>query len=157
VEKASNLWEFVSINRREENKDEGYQRVLSTSRVRAVADYILEGNFIPGSIILGIDKGTYKNGKLRLPSGKDVAWVIDGIMNVFEDVLKEATMHGEGFRVSDVAELFGPLKNFNFEQWREKGTGNKAETDAARDFLIDFGRATQRLRERDHGKKILLD
>ena len=54
-------------------------------------------------------------------------------MNVFEDVLKEATMHGEGFRVADVVELFEPLKNFNFEQWREKGTGNKAETDAARD------------------------
>lgn len=320
-EKASKLWEFASINRREEDKDEGYQRVLSTSRVRAVADYILDGNFIPGSIILGIDRGEYKNGRLRIQRGKDVAWVIDGqhrlagahlastegvdielsviglldldeegridqfvtinrearnvptslyldllkllprrktsaelaseraadvantvrhdkssilygkivvttspkqgqisivnfvrklapyvnpekgllnrfslneqckivdnyflalkqayptewnktdsiffktigfgaIMNVFEDVLKEATMHGEGFRVSDVAELFEPVKNFNFEQWREKGTGNKAESDAARDFLIDFGRAVQRLREHEHGKKILLD
>lgn len=77
-EKASNLWEFVSINRREEDKDEGYQRVLSTGRVRAVADYILEGNFIPGSIIIAVDKGQYKSGELIISSGKDVAWVIDG-------------------------------------------------------------------------------
>ena len=51
-EKASKLWSYVSINRREENKDDGYQRVLASSRVRAVADYIKEGNIIPGSIII---------------------------------------------------------------------------------------------------------
>src|SRR5690348_10487049 len=61
-EKASRLWEFVSINRREENKDEGYQRVLSNSRVRAVADYIKDGNIIPGSVIIAVDSGKYKVG-----------------------------------------------------------------------------------------------
>jgi DGQHR domain-containing protein len=78
--KASDLWEFVSINRREENKDAGYQRVLSNSRVRAVADYIEAGHVIPGSIIIAIDDGKYEasKGRLRVQSGKDVAWVIDG-------------------------------------------------------------------------------
>jgi DGQHR domain-containing protein len=79
-EKASKLWSSVSINRREENKDEGYQRVLSNSRVRAVADYIKEGNIIPGSIIIAVDEGKFNpaQGKLRLSAGRDVAWVIDG-------------------------------------------------------------------------------
>jgi DGQHR domain-containing protein len=320
AEKASALWEFVSINRREENKDEGYQRVLSTSRVRAVADYILEKNVIPGSITIAIDKGTYKNGKLTISGGKDVAWVIDGqhrlagahlaategtdielnvigllnldeedrieqfvtinregrnvptslyldllkllpkrkspselaseraadiakelrqegssifhgrivvttspkhgqlsivnfvrklapyvnpqkglmnrlslneqakiidnyfsalkkvypnqwsksdniffktigfgaIMNVFEDVFKEATIHGQGFRVTDVVDLLLPLKDFDFEQWREMGTGNKAEGDAAQGFLVDFARALDRLKKRKDRKTIRL-
>ena len=79
-ESASTLWSFVSINRREENKDEGYQRVLSNSRVRAVADYIKAGNVIPGSIIIAVDDGKYdaSKGRLRINSGRDVAWVIDG-------------------------------------------------------------------------------
>ena len=79
-EKASKLWEFVSINRREEDKNEGYQRVLANSRVRSVADYIKDGNIIPGSIIIGLNLGKFNssNGKLHVESGKDVAWVIDG-------------------------------------------------------------------------------
>jgi DGQHR domain-containing protein len=320
VEQASKLWSLVSINRREENKDEGYQRVLSTSRVRDVADYILEGNFIPGSIIIAVDKGAYVKGKLEISAGKDIAWVIDGqhrlagahlaategkdiqlnviallnldeenqieqfvtinregknvptslyldllkllphrksfselaserasdianalrrekkspffgrvvvttspkqgqisvvnfvrklapyvnpekgllnvftlieqgqiidnyfialssvfseewtktdpiffktigfgaVMNVFEAVFKEATMHGDGFRVTDVVELLDPMKSFNFAQWRERGTGNLAETGAARDFLVDFGRAVERLRKKDARKQIRL-
>src|SRR5713101_3219794 len=62
-EKASKLWSFVSINRREEDKDEGYQRVLSTGRVRAVADYIKDGNVIPGSIIIAVDDGRFNAAK----------------------------------------------------------------------------------------------
>jgi DGQHR domain-containing protein len=79
-EKASELWKYVSINRREENKDDGYQRVLANSRVRAVADYIKDDNIIPGSIIISVDKGKYdpKKGRLTIGAGKDVAWVIDG-------------------------------------------------------------------------------
>lgn len=74
------MWKYVSINRREENKDDGYQRVLANSRVRAVADYIKDDNIIPGSIIISVDKGKYdpKKGRLTIGAGKDVAWVIDG-------------------------------------------------------------------------------
>jgi DGQHR domain-containing protein len=79
-EKAADLWSFVSISRREEDKDEGYQRVLSTSRVRAVADYILSENIIPGSVIIALDAGKFNKGEgtLHIDAGRDVAWVIDG-------------------------------------------------------------------------------
>ncbi|WP_082503998.1 DGQHR domain-containing protein [Methylobacterium sp. Leaf117] len=79
-EKASDLWSYVSINRREEDKDDGYQRVLANSRVRAVADYIKSGNIIPGSVIIALDKGSYDpaTSELSMDAGKDIAWVIDG-------------------------------------------------------------------------------
>jgi DGQHR domain-containing protein len=321
--KASELWAFVSINRREENKDDGYQRVLATSRVRAVADYIVEGNVIPGSIIIAVDDGTYKipKGQLHISSGRDVAWVIDGqhrlagahlasqegvdielnvialldfdpqaqieqfvtinregknvptslyldllkhlpkmrtpgeiateratdiatqlrrdrasvfygrivvttsprqgsqisivnfvrklapyvnpekgllnlftlaqqceivenyfnaikdtypdewgksesiffktvgfgaLMNVFEDVFKECTMHGEGFRVSDITVVLKPLERFDFAQWSTKGSGNKAEMEAAKDFQVDLVRSAEKRRARGTEKQIKL-
>lgn len=321
-EKASKLWTYVSINRREENKDEGYQRVLSSSRVRAVADYIKEGNIIPGSIIIAIDDGKYSasTGKLHIASGRDVAWVIDGqhrlagahlasqeehdielnviallnldpqaqieqfvtinregknvptslyldllkhlpklktpgevaseraadianqlrhdkdsiffgrivvttsprqgqvsivnfcrklapyvnpekgllnvftlaqqigilenyfnaikdtysdewrksdsiffktvgfgaLMNVFDDIFKECTMHFGGFRVTDIAEVLKPLRAFDFAQWSTKGSGNKAEIEAAKDFQVDFIRSAERRRAGGADKQIKL-
>jgi DGQHR domain-containing protein len=320
--KASELWDFVSINRREEDKDTGYQRVLANSRVRAVADYISDGNVIPGSIILAIDKGKFdeSSGRLRIPAGKDVAWVIDGqhrlagahlaskdgtqielnviallgldkqaqieqfvtinregknvptslyldllkhlpkiktpaevaneratdiatelrraknsifygrivvttspargqvsivnfvrkvapyvnpekgllnrftlpqqinifenyfrgiresypeewskpesiffktvgfgaLMNVFEEVFKECTMQGEGFRVTDVTEVLKPLSGFDFGQWSSKGSGNKAEIEAAKDFQVDFERSIESRRVKGATKQIRL-
>jgi DGQHR domain-containing protein len=311
-EKASVLWSIASINRREENKDDGYQRVLANSRVRAVADYIKDGNIIPGSIILAMDDAKYSaaTGKLRISAGKDVAWVIDGqhrlagahlastegveielnvialldlepdaqieqfvtinregknvptslyldllkhlpklkspaevaseraadianrlrqdkesnfygrivvtmspnkgqisivnfvrkltpfvnpdkgllnlfslqqqaeivenyfgaikrsypdewkkldsiffktvgfgaLMNVFEDIFKECTMHGGGFRVADITDVLLPLRSFDFAQWSTKGSGNKAEMESARDFQVDFIRAMEKRR-----------
>lgn len=322
AEKASKLWTFVSINRREENKDEGYQRVLANSRVRAVADYIKEGNLIPGSIIIAMDAGRYNasKGKLRLSAGRDIAWVIDGqhrlagahlasqegvdielnvvalldldeqaqieqfvtinregknvptslyldllkhlpkiasagelaseraadiannlrrdkdsiffgrivvttsprngqtsivnfvrktapyvnhekgllniftlqqqvtilenyfrgiretypdewrkpdtiffktvgfgaLMNVFEDVFKECTMQGQGFRVSDIVEVLKPLRNFDFEQWSSKGSGSKAEIEAAKDWQVDFSRHIEKRRAAGATKQIKL-
>jgi DGQHR domain-containing protein len=321
-EKASKLWSFVSINRREEDKDDGYQRVLSNSRVRAVADYIKAGNMIPGSIIIGVDQGKYsaEQGKLRFSQGKDVAWVIDGqhrlagahlasqegsdielnvvallnldeqaqieqfvtinregknvptslyldllkhlpnrkssgeiaaerasdiatqlrrdnqsiffgrivvttsprsgqisivnftrkmapfvnpdkgllnvftlaqqvtivenyfrgiretypdewrkadsiffktvgfgaLMNVFEDVFKECTMHSGGFRVADIVEVLRPLRAFDFVQWSSKGTGNKAEIEAAKEFQVDFARHLEKRRAGGTTKQIKL-
>jgi DGQHR domain-containing protein len=80
--KASVLYGSFSINRRVEGKDEGYQRVLSPSRVGAVSRYIVDRKKpIPGAIIVGID-GTASfdkaKGILTLPPGTDVGWVIDG-------------------------------------------------------------------------------
>ena len=321
-DRASKLWEFVSINRREENKDEGYQRVLSNSRVRAVADYIKDGNVIPGSIIIAVDFGKYKvaPGKLHIDAGKDVAWVIDGqhrlagaqlastegvdielsvvamldlpqqaqieqfvtinreaknvptslyldllrllpktktpgqianeraadianelrhdkksifygrivvttspqkgqisivqfvrnltpyvnlekgslngftfqqqveiienyltaikqsypeewtkpdsiffkttgfgaLMNIFEDVFKECAMQGGAFRVQDITEVLKPLQSFDFVQWSSKGSGNKAEMEAAKDFRVDFVRSIEKRRTGGAGKQIRL-
>jgi DGQHR domain-containing protein len=321
AQRCSELWNLVSINRREEDKDEGYQRVLSSARVRAIADYILEENTIPGAIIISLDNAKFdqKSQALIIPKGKDIAWVIDGqhrlagahlastegvdielpvvallslpdeeqieqfvtinreakgvptslyldllkllpkrkssselaseraadianelrrnkqsiffnrivvttsprqgqisitnfvrkiaplvnpergllnrftlpeqrliidnffhalkdtfpsewasadniffktigfgaIMNVFEDVFKE-TIVGGGFRVQDIVEILKPVRGFNLEQWREKGTGSKAETDAARDFLVDFSRGIDRLKQTNQSRGIRL-
>jgi DGQHR domain-containing protein len=80
VLKASVLWPLVSINRREEDEDRGYQRVLSTARTAAVAEHIRAGNPIPNSVLVAFDKATFNQSKstLTIPSGKDVGWVIDG-------------------------------------------------------------------------------
>jgi DGQHR domain-containing protein len=80
VIKASKLWPMISINRREEEEDRGYQRVLSTARTSAVAKHIKAGNPIPNSILISLDAGKYakQDGMLTIPAGKDIGWVIDG-------------------------------------------------------------------------------
>lgn len=79
--KASVLYAAFSINRKIENKDEGYQRVLSLSRVESIRKYVMSKRTIPGAIIVSLDPGTQFNktkGELTIPSGKDVGWIIDG-------------------------------------------------------------------------------
>ena len=77
---ASKLWDLVSINRRSEDEDRGYQRVLSNSRVAAVSEHIVEGRTIPTSVVIALDNATFdaNHGTLTIPKGKDVGWVIDG-------------------------------------------------------------------------------
>lgn len=78
--RASAMFRALSINRRVEDKDEGYQRALSVSRVRSIASYIKAKRAIPGAIIVCLDKASFnsKKGELTLPKGTDVGWVIDG-------------------------------------------------------------------------------
>ena len=78
--KASVLYAALSINRRIEEKDEGYQRVLSPSRVQAITRHITQKQSIPTAIIISFDNATFHSGKgqLRVPAGSDVGWVIDG-------------------------------------------------------------------------------
>lgn len=78
--KASMLYGALSINRRIEGKDEGYQRTLSASRVRSITNYIKQKRAIPGSIIVSFDNAKFDkdDGILRVPKGDDVGWVIDG-------------------------------------------------------------------------------
>ena len=184
-ERVSRLWDFVSINRREENKDEGYQRVLSNIRVQAVADYIAKGqisivNFVRRvSTYVNPEKGllnifslaqqteiieNYFNGikqafpeQWRDPDSIFFKTVGFGaLMVVFEDIFKECTMQGEGFRVSDIVEVLRPLQHFDFAQWSSKGTGNKAETEAAKEFQVDFARSIEARRARSSAKQIKL-
>jgi DGQHR domain-containing protein len=77
---ASLLYKMLSINRRVEDKDEGYQRALSVSRVGAIAKFIKTKRAIPGAIIVSLDHATYdsKARVLTVPKGADVGWVIDG-------------------------------------------------------------------------------
>jgi DGQHR domain-containing protein len=78
--KASVLYGALSINRRVQDKDEGYQRVLSPSRVQALTRYLLQKRPIPGAIIVSLDRAVFDKKKLELtiPQGTDVGWVIDG-------------------------------------------------------------------------------
>jgi len=77
---ASSLFEALSINRKIEEKDEGYQRVLSSSRVQALKRFILQKNPVPGSIVVCLEKARYSSDSKRLtiPAGTDVGWVVDG-------------------------------------------------------------------------------
>jgi DGQHR domain-containing protein len=76
------LWEVISINRKIEDKDEGYQRALSQSRVGAISRYIDGGNYIPQSLLISLDKAQIvdKDGlpHLRILNKRDQGWIIDG-------------------------------------------------------------------------------
>jgi DGQHR domain-containing protein len=78
--KASVLYDAFSINRRIPDKDEGYQRVLSVSRVQAITRYVRQDRTIPGAIIVSLDSAEFdrRKGELTIPSGTNVGWVIDG-------------------------------------------------------------------------------
>jgi len=79
--KAQILWEIVKINRRDPDKDEGYQRALSGSRVVAITNYIKDENPIPNSILVALDMDSEisSDGKtIMIPKREDAGWVIDG-------------------------------------------------------------------------------
>lgn len=77
---ASELYQLVQINRRSEDKREGYQRALSPSRVRSVARYLSGGGAIPGAIAVSFDAGSFDahHNLLKLPGSENIGWVIDG-------------------------------------------------------------------------------
>jgi hypothetical protein len=55
--KASVLFAMLSINRRIEDKDQGYQRTLALGRIQAMSKHILDKKPVPGAIIVCFDKG----------------------------------------------------------------------------------------------------
>jgi DGQHR domain-containing protein len=79
---AKKLWELVQINRKELDKDKGYQRALSSARRETIAKYIDLGNTIPNSVLIAFDpdKVTFdeKENVILIPDEKDIGWVIDG-------------------------------------------------------------------------------
>lgn len=77
---ASKLYRLVQINRRSEDKREGYQRALSPSRVRAISRYIVSGGVIPGAVVVSFDAGEFHSPsrQLRLTGNENIGWVIDG-------------------------------------------------------------------------------
>ena len=77
---ASTLWRITEINRRSEDKKEGYQRALSNARVRNISKYIQTKGMIADAILVSFDQGTFLPGssRLRLPNKKNIGWVIDG-------------------------------------------------------------------------------
>jgi len=77
---AKTLWSLVQIDRRQEDKDKGYQRALSESRVNKIAKYLDAGKAIPGAILISFDKARESDdGKhLVIRNESDAGWVIDG-------------------------------------------------------------------------------
>lgn len=75
---AKTLWSLVQINRRQEDKDIGYQRALSLSRVRKISKFIDANNILPGAILVSFDHGKLHGDKLLIPNREDAGWVIDG-------------------------------------------------------------------------------
>ncbi|MBI5409366.1 MAG: DGQHR domain-containing protein [Nitrospirae bacterium] len=77
---ASHIWNNFAINRRVEDKDEGYQRTLSPSRVKKIAKYVSGGNTLPLSILVSLEKGKYRleNDFILLNNEPDIGWIIDG-------------------------------------------------------------------------------
>ena len=74
------LWNILKINRREENKDEGYQRALSPSRVKNISSFIDQGNPIPNSLLVNFDAAKFSNNKkeIIIPNQPNAGWIIDG-------------------------------------------------------------------------------
>jgi len=70
------------VSRRDENKDEGYQRNLSKQRAAEIAHYLdTENGCIPNSILVNLEDGAKfdrKKGILSIPDTPRAAWVIDG-------------------------------------------------------------------------------
>jgi DGQHR domain-containing protein len=79
---AKKLNTLAQINRKDLDKEAGYQRALSESRRSAIAKYIDNGNPIPNAILIAFDDKLVtfspENGHLVIPDKENIAWVIDG-------------------------------------------------------------------------------
>ncbi|MDB6122793.1 MAG: hypothetical protein JWQ71_1786 [Pedosphaera sp.] len=77
---AKKLWSLVDINKRDPDKDTGYQRTLSQARVKAIANYIEIKKVIPLSVLISLEGATLSHDKktITIPDRKDAGWVIDG-------------------------------------------------------------------------------
>lgn len=81
-EDAKKMWRIFAINTKIEDKEEGYQRTLSQSRVKSIAKYIDAGNPITQSLLISLDDATVitkgKNKYLKIRNTPKAGWVIDG-------------------------------------------------------------------------------
>ncbi|MEK7919214.1 DGQHR domain-containing protein [Burkholderia contaminans] len=92
---AKEIYSFVSVNQKEEDADEGYQRAASPARTSAITRFVNSGNVIPLSILITLEKkaATFDKGEITIKAGKKSGWVIDGqhrligSMNANDDVL----------------------------------------------------------------------
>lgn len=77
---AKILYEVLDINQREPDKDEGYQRILSGSRVRAISDFVDQRHTIAPAIVVSLQGARFDEdaGELLIPNKRGSGWVIDG-------------------------------------------------------------------------------
>ncbi len=78
---AKKLWSIVKVNMKEEDKDTGYQRALSITRVGIIARYIESSKSIPNSVLISFDERANLRSNesiISIPDVPDAGWVIDG-------------------------------------------------------------------------------
>ncbi len=79
---AKAIWNVVKINERDSDKDVGYQRVLSPSRLRAITKFVASGKPIPNSVLVSFRKGKASVNStgttLTIENISDAGWIIDG-------------------------------------------------------------------------------
>lgn len=80
---ASFLWKVLSINKKDDDKDEGYQRTLSLSRAQQIQRYIEGKKSISPAIIISLDADKIQfqeESKTIIISEteSEAGWVIDG-------------------------------------------------------------------------------
>lgn len=77
---AKELFQCVSINKKEEDEDGGYQRAASPARTRAIGRFIDAGNPLPLSLLINLEKRavTLQGSQIHISASKKSGWVIDG-------------------------------------------------------------------------------
>lgn len=79
---AKRIYDKFSVSRRVEDKEKGYQRSFSSSRLKQIANYLnKDSGFLPNSILVNIDNDKYKfeNDKLYLKLDEEsIGFIIDG-------------------------------------------------------------------------------
>ncbi|MHC5310940.1 DGQHR domain-containing protein [Myroides sp. LJL116] len=79
---AKTIYDKFSVSRRVEDKEKGYQRSFSATRLKQIANYLnKESGFLPNSILVNIDneKYNFENGKLYLNLEEEsIGFIIDG-------------------------------------------------------------------------------
>ncbi len=79
---AAQLWDSVEINKRTDDKVEGYQRALSPSRANDVRKFVEAGNVIAPAIVLSFDSDKVhfdeRTNEIVTDGSSDAGWVIDG-------------------------------------------------------------------------------
>lgn len=77
---ASQLWRILSVNERNPDKDEGYQRAFSQSRGLEVKKFIQDRKTIAPALIVSLQNMTYdeSNQTITIPADSTSGWVIDG-------------------------------------------------------------------------------
>jgi len=80
---AKTIYNRFDVSRRIEDKEKGYQRSFSSSRIKQIARYIdKENGILPNSILVNLDAGKYtydeKDQKLLLNEEGALGFIIDG-------------------------------------------------------------------------------
>ena len=78
--KAKDLLKFANVARKTEDNPDGYQRMFSEYRKKAIAKYIDDKNILPNSILISFDEARLEENKTKIifAAKENSAWIIDG-------------------------------------------------------------------------------